>query len=139
MISFFRPSNKQLKHKQTMQELLQLQHENASLDNKIKELSSSHAEMIQLRKDVQKLQQTNDMNNTRLGQLEEENESLRERLGNVVHSPLSDNEKQKIIQDSQHRLHSSAPASFALPNVRKLAQVTVNFSFNIFVIYFEVQ
>jgi septal ring factor EnvC (AmiA/AmiB activator) len=103
-----------------MQELLQLQHENASLENKIRELSSSHSEMIQLRKDIQKLQQTNDVNNTRLSQLEDENESLRERLGNVVHSPLSDNEKQQIIRESQHRLHSSAPASFALPNVRQM-------------------
>jgi cytospin len=110
-----------------MQELIQLQHENASLDNKIKELSSSHSEMIQLRKDIQKLQQTNDMNNARLGQLEEENESLRERLGNISQSPLSDNEKQKIIQESHHRLHSSAPASFALPNVRTLSFVSKSF------------
>lgn len=74
--------------------------------------------MIQLRKDISKLQQTNDLNNSRVNQLEEENESLRHRLGNVVQSPLSDNEKQKLIQDNQHhRLHSSAPASIALTSV----------------------
>ncbi|CRL05366.1 CLUMA_CG018179, isoform A [Clunio marinus] len=101
-----------IKHKQTMQELRQLQHENSSLELKIRELSSSHNEMIQLRKDVQKLQQTNDMNSSKLNQLEEENESLRDRLRNVVQSPLSDNDK----EDSQHRMHSSAPASIALPN-----------------------
>lgn len=50
-------------------------------------------------------------------QLIEENESLRNRLRDVVNSPLSDAEKQQIIDDSQHRLHSSAPASIALPNV----------------------
>lgn len=51
-------------------------------------------------------------------QLIEENESLRNRLRDVINSPLSDAEKQQIIDDSQHRLHSSAPASIALPNVR---------------------
>ena len=51
--------------------------------------------------------------------LSDENQSLRNRLRDVVHSPLSDNEKQQIIDDSQ-RLHSSAPASIALPNVSVL-------------------
>lgn len=74
--------------------------------------------MIQLRKDVQKLQQTNDMNHSRVNQLEEENEALRGRLRSVVQSPLSDNEKQQMLQDSQSRMHSSAPASIALTNVR---------------------
>lgn len=46
-----------------------------------------------------------------------ENESLRSRLRDVVNSPLSDAEKQQIIDDSQQRLHSSAPASIAIPNV----------------------
>lgn len=49
-------------------------------------------------------------------QLIDENESLRNRLRDVVNSPLSDAEKQQIIDDSQ-RLHNSAPASIALPNV----------------------
>lgn len=48
--------------------------------------------------------------------LSEENESLRSHLRDVVHSPLSDSEKQKIIDDSQ-RLHNSAPASIAMPIV----------------------
>lgn len=99
-----------------MHELRQLQQENSSLELKIRELSSSHNEMIQLRKDIQKLQQANDSNNSRVGQLEAENESLRDRLRSVVQSPLSDNEKQQLI-DSQHRMHSSAPASIALTNV----------------------
>lgn len=114
---FLLSNHSQIKHKQTMQELRQLQQENSSLEIKIRELTSSHNEMIQLRKDIQKLQQFNDVNNSKLNHLEEENESLRDRLRNVVQSPLSDNEKQQIIQDSQHRMHSSAPASIALPNV----------------------
>lgn len=48
--------------------------------------------------------------------LADENQSLRNRLRDVVHSPLSDNEKQQIIDES-HRLHNSAPASIAIPNV----------------------
>ena len=99
-----------------MQELRHLQQENATLDVKIKELSTYQNEVMQLRKDIQKLQQSNEMNNTKLDHLEEENEALRNRLRNVVQSPLSDTEKQQLIQDSQ-RLHNSAPASIALPNV----------------------
>lgn len=103
-----------------MKELLQLQQENSTLEIKIRELSTSYNELLQLRKDIQKLQQTNDMNNSKLNQLESENESLRSRLRNVVQSPLSDAEKQQMIEESQQRHHSSsAPASISmtLPNV----------------------
>lgn len=99
-----------------MQELHQLQHENSMLETKIRELSSSHNEMIQLRKDVQQLQKTNDVNNSKLDDLERENELLRGRLRVVVQTPLSDSEKQQMIQD--HRMHSSAPASIAVNSVR---------------------
>lgn len=58
-------------------------------------------------------------------QLLDENESLRNRLRDVVNSPLSDAEKQQIIDDSQ-RLHSSAPASIALPNVSRFALDVAN-------------
>ncbi|KAL7020453.1 hypothetical protein ACKWTF_011539 [Chironomus riparius] len=105
-----------IRHKQTMQELHQLQQENASLEIKIKELTTSHNELLLLRKDIQKLQQTNEINNSKLNQLEDENESLRMRLRNVVQSPLSDAEKQQMIEDTRH--HNSAPASISmtLPN-----------------------
>lgn len=53
-----------------MKELLQLQQENASLEIKIRELSTSYNELMQLRKDIQKLQQTNDLNNSKLNQTE---------------------------------------------------------------------
>lgn len=96
------------------------------MEMKIRELTSSHNEMIQLRKDVQKLQQTNDVKNLKLGQLEEENELLRDRMRNVV--PLSENEK------AQHRMHSSAPASIAVPNVRNFVLNNVVISFNSFIL-----
>ena len=47
-----------------MQELHQLQQENSSLEIKIKELTTSHNELLLLRKDIQKLQQTNEINNS---------------------------------------------------------------------------
>lgn len=61
------------------------------------------------------LQVSHDRGLNEMQRLAEENQSLRNRLRDVVHSPLSDNEKQQIIDDSQ-RLHNSAPASIALPS-----------------------
>lgn len=52
-----------------------------------------------------------DQSSVRIEQLNEENSSLRNRLHDVTHSPLSDNEKQQLLLDT-HR-HSSAPASIA--------------------------
>lgn len=50
-----------------------------------------------------------------LEKLNEENTALRNRLRDVAYSPLSDNEKQELLQ----RHHNSAPPSIAT-NVRKL-------------------
>lgn len=47
-----------------------------------------------------------------LERLTKENEILRSRLRDVVHSPLSDNEKQQLLDAT--RLHNSAPASIAV-------------------------
>lgn len=47
-----------------------------------------------------------------LERLAKENDALRSRLRDVVHSPLSDSEKQQLLDAS--RLHNSAPASIAL-------------------------
>lgn len=63
-----------------------------------------------------RLQNQQEKTQMEIGNLKYENESLRNRLRDVVNSPLSDAEKHQIIQDSQ-RLHSSAPASIALPSV----------------------
>mgnify|MGYP003536196171 CR=1 FL=1 len=112
-----------------MKELLQLQQENTSLEIKIRELSTSYNELMQLRKDIQKLQQTNDLNNSKLNQLESENDSLRSRLRNVVQSPLSDAEKQQMIdEESRHHHHSvSAPASISM-TLSNVSFITLNFN-----------
>lgn len=68
--------------------------------------------------------------------LADENDSLRSHLRDVVHSPLSDAEKQKIIDDSQ-RLHNSAPASFAIPNVSLIGLGVLFASFWCIYIYFH--
>ena len=47
----------------------------------------------------------------KVDQLAEENTILRNRLRDVAHSPLSDNEKQQLLYEARH--HSSAPASIA--------------------------
>lgn len=46
-----------------------------------------------------------------LEQLNAENSSLRARLHNVAHSPLSDSEKEQLLLATTGRQHSSAPAS----------------------------
>ncbi|XP_070132848.1 cytospin-A isoform X3 [Drosophila bipectinata] len=74
-----------------------------------KQLINSEQQQQQL---LESLQEKTQME---IGNLKYENESLRNRLRDVVNSPLSDAEKHQIIQDSQ-RLHSSAPASIALPS-----------------------
>lgn len=53
---------------------------------------------------------------SREAELESENDSLRSRLRNVVQSPLSDAEKQQMIdEDSRQHHHSvSAPASISM-------------------------
>lgn len=48
-----------------------------------------------------------------LERLTEENETLRCRLREVPHSPLSDSDKQQLLLDVS-RLHNSAPASIAV-------------------------
>lgn len=73
------------------------------------------------------LQNQQEKTQMEIGNLKYENESLRNRLRDVVNSPLSDAEKHQIIQDSQ-RLHSSAPASIALPSVSENKQTIYTLS-----------
>ncbi|XP_055319282.1 cytospin-A isoform X2 [Sitodiplosis mosellana] len=96
--------------------LEQVTRDKMALEAKIMEMSSYKSEMLMLQSEIVKLQVNYDKAIRESQQLIEENESLRNRLRDVVNSPLSDAEKQQIIDDSQHRLHSSAPASIALPN-----------------------
>ncbi|XP_001652575.2 cytospin-A isoform X8 [Aedes aegypti] len=95
--------------------LERLRQENAELEEKVIEMSVYKQEVQALRDEIVKLQTSQEMSNSELHRLLDENETLRDRLKSVVQSPLSDSEKQQIIRDSQ-RLHSSAPASIALPN-----------------------
>lgn len=92
-----------------------LRQDNVVLEEKVIELSVYQKEVQALRDEIVKLQTSQEMSNSELHRLLDENETLRDRLKTVVQSPLSDSEKQQIIRDSQ-RLHSSAPASIALPN-----------------------
>lgn len=95
--------------------LNQLKADNAALEKKVIEMSFSQKEVQTLREEIMKLQALQEASRNELHRLHDENETLRDHLKSIVQSPLSDNEKQQIIRDSQ-RLHSSAPASIALPN-----------------------
>ncbi|XP_050081749.1 cytospin-A isoform X5 [Anopheles aquasalis] len=95
--------------------LEKLQTENRQLEEKVHEMSSCQEELLLLRDEIVRLKTSHEQSNGELHRLLNENESLRDRLKTVVQSPLSDSEKQQLIRNTQ-RLHSSAPASIALPN-----------------------
>uniref|UniRef100_A0A182U0H3 Uncharacterized protein n=1 Tax=Anopheles melas TaxID=34690 RepID=A0A182U0H3_9DIPT len=95
--------------------LEKLQSENRLLERKVHEMTSCQEELLLLRDEIVKLKASHEQSNSELHRLVSENESLRDRLKTVVQSPLSDSEKQQLIRNTQ-RLHSSAPASIALPN-----------------------
>lgn len=96
-------------------QLERLGRENLLMEAKINELVPYQSEVVKLRNELLRMQNLHEKSNMEIQKLKYENESLRNRLRDVVNSPLSDAEKHQIIQDSQ-RLHSSAPASIALPN-----------------------
>uniref|UniRef100_A0A182NR67 Uncharacterized protein n=1 Tax=Anopheles dirus TaxID=7168 RepID=A0A182NR67_9DIPT len=95
--------------------LEKLQTENRQLEDRVHEMASCQEELLLLRDEIGKLKASHEQSNGELHRLLNENESLRDRLKTVVQSPLSDSEKQQLIRNTQ-RLHSSAPASIALPN-----------------------
>ncbi|XP_055855346.1 cytospin-A [Episyrphus balteatus] len=99
-------------------QLERLGRENILLEAKINELMPYQSEVVKLRNELLRMQNLHEKSNMEIQKLKYENESLRNRLRDVVNSPLSDAEKHQIIQDSQ-RLHSSAPASIALPNANE--------------------
>ncbi|XP_072394355.1 uncharacterized protein spdi isoform X2 [Diabrotica undecimpunctata] len=76
------------------------------------QLGEQKGQLNILQKEIQKLKSFKEESNIQLEHLTEENTALRNRLRDVAHSPLSDNEKQQLLFDS-HRHHSSAPASIA--------------------------
>ncbi|XP_021921793.1 cytospin-A-like isoform X2 [Zootermopsis nevadensis] len=89
------------------QELERITHEKLALEAKVAELAAYESEVMALRSEVRKLQDQR----ADLEQLTAENGSLRTRLHNVAHSPLSDSEKEQLLLATAVRQHSSAPAS----------------------------
>ncbi|CAH1129971.1 unnamed protein product [Ceutorhynchus assimilis] len=75
------------------------------------QLGEHRGQLNVLQKEISKLKSFQDESNLEMGKLSEENTLLRNRLRDVVHSPLSDNEKQQLLFETRH--HSSAPASIA--------------------------
>lgn len=88
-------------------ELERITQEKLALEVKVTELTKYEGEVMALRSEVQKLQDQR----AELEQLNAENSSLRARLHNVAHSPLSDSEKEQLLLAATGRQHSSAPAS----------------------------
>ncbi|XP_058064708.1 protein tweety-like [Anopheles bellator] len=95
--------------------LEKLQTENRQLEEQVHAMAGGQEELMMLRDEITRLKTSHEQSNGELHRLLNENESLRDRLKTVVQSPLSDSEKQQLIRNTQ-RLHSSAPASIALPN-----------------------
>ncbi|XP_056635898.1 centromere-associated protein E-like isoform X2 [Diorhabda sublineata] len=87
----------------------QLQEMAQEKSNLALQLGEQKGQLNILQKEIQKLKEES---NIQLEHLTEENTALRNRLRDVAHSPLSDNEKQQLLFES-HRHHSSAPASIA--------------------------
>ncbi|KAB0791235.1 hypothetical protein PPYR_03035 [Photinus pyralis] len=75
------------------------------------ELGERKGELQILKNEIVKLKMFQEQSVFRIEQLSDENTSLRNRLRDVAHSPLSDNEKRQLLLDAER--HSSAPASIA--------------------------
>ncbi|XP_057653326.1 cytospin-A-like isoform X7 [Diorhabda carinulata] len=90
----------------------QLQEMAQEKSNLALQLGEQKGQLNLLQKEIQKLKCFQEESNIQLEHLTEENTALRNRLRDVAHSPLSDNEKQQLLFES-HRHHSSAPASIA--------------------------
>ncbi|CAH2013661.1 unnamed protein product [Acanthoscelides obtectus] len=75
------------------------------------QLGEQKGQLNILQKEIQKLKSFQEESNVQLEHLTAENTLLRNRLRDVAHSPLSDTEKQQLLDS--HRHHSSAPASIA--------------------------
>ncbi|XP_037935339.1 cytospin-A [Teleopsis dalmanni] len=110
-------ANSKMQELQT--QLEQLGREKLSLEARVSELMPYQSEVGKLKSELLKMQALQEKSQMEIVNLKYENESLRNRLRDVVNSPLSDAEKHQIIQDSQ-RLHSSAPASIALPSATEI-------------------
>ncbi|XP_050315954.1 cytospin-A-like isoform X4 [Anthonomus grandis grandis] len=75
------------------------------------QLGEQRGQLNVLQNEILKLKCFQEESNLEMEKLAEENTVLRNRLRDVAHSPLSDNEKQQLLFDNRH--HNSAPASIA--------------------------
>ncbi|XP_017791275.1 PREDICTED: cytospin-A isoform X2 [Habropoda laboriosa] len=97
-----------------------LRKERVRLESNLREASCDSQNLHELRAELTSLKQQHSLE---LERLTEENETLRARLRDVAHSPLSDSEKQQLLLDAS-RLHNSAPASIAIPQDEGSTPVT---------------
>ncbi|KAG5888907.1 hypothetical protein JTB14_006050 [Gonioctena quinquepunctata] len=77
------------------------------------QLGEQKGQLNNLQKEIQKLRSFQEESNIQMEHLTDENTALRNRLRDVAHSPLSDNEKQQLLFDTHRHHSSSAPASIA--------------------------
>ncbi|KZC11391.1 Cytospin-A [Dufourea novaeangliae] len=97
-----------------------LRKERARLETNLREASCDAQNLHDLRTELASLKEQHSLE---LEHLSEENETLRARLRDVAHSPLSDSEKQQLLLDAS-RLHNSAPASIAIPQDEASTPIT---------------
>ncbi|KAG9431935.1 cytospin-A isoform X1 [Apis mellifera carnica] len=97
-----------------------LRKEHVRLESSLREASCDAQNLLELRTELTSLKEQHSLE---LERLTEENETLRARLRDVAHSPLSDSEKQQLLLDAS-RLHNSAPASIAIPQDEGSISVT---------------
>ncbi|XP_061934359.1 cytospin-A isoform X7 [Apis cerana] len=97
-----------------------LRKEHVRLESSLREASCDAQNLLELRAELTSLKEQHSLE---LERLTEENETLRARLRDVAHSPLSDSEKQQLLLDAS-RLHNSAPASIAIPQDEGSISVT---------------
>ncbi|CAB0030883.1 unnamed protein product [Trichogramma brassicae] len=92
--------------------LQELEQENEMLRIERSRIENSYRESRRFEEQYNELTTLKEQHSLELERLAKENEALRSRLRDVVHSPLSDSEKQQLLDAS--RLHNSAPASIAV-------------------------
>ncbi|XP_076220636.1 uncharacterized protein LOC116426205 isoform X2 [Nomia melanderi] len=97
-----------------------LRKERGRLESNLREASCDAQNFRELRSELASLKEQHSLE---LERLTEENETLRSRLRDVAHSPLSDSEKQQLLLDAS-RLHNSAPASIAIPQDEASTPIT---------------
>ncbi|XP_046738225.1 uncharacterized protein LOC124406722 isoform X3 [Diprion similis] len=102
--------NKAAKMQELEREVEALQRDRATLEASLQEAANAAHQLHQLRSELTSIKE---QHSAELERLAEENSTLRARLRDVAHSPLSDTEKQQILLDAS-RLHNSAPASIAI-------------------------